>query len=289
MVRHRLLSLSLTALALYGARPAVAGPITFTGIVANDFSKTDPNVRVTDVLSNYLQVGQPAWMTNQGLVSGWAIKDVRTSYDGQTDTLYVGVNTFTNAKGQTAIVGDADGSGNPGVASPQMAAAGGVKYPNLGGHESVAVGFAPDSKTNPNLPGSLVLVAGVPATKTLASTVAPQFEVATPTAGTLGYNFGQTIANAGSLAFNPSQAHPGFEFTIKNFSKISGLDPYNGFWISLYAGSPDDVVVGESGLQSTHVPAFAEQNIPEPTTILAWSLVAGGAVLRFRRKASVVG
>jgi hypothetical protein len=295
MVRLRLLPLSLATLALLGARPALASPINpnnFTGNVNNDFPLTNPDVRVVNVLSNPVQIGQPAWMTQQGLVSGWALKDVRASYDANTDVLSVGVGTFNNAQGQPAIIGDADGSGNPAVASAQMAAAGGVKYANLGGHESVSIGFASDSTTHPGQPGPMLVVAGVPAFKTQPDNGFPQFTVAQATGGALGYNYGQTLTNnLGSLAFNPSAAHPGFEFTIKNFSKIPGIDPTKGFWISAYAGSPDDVVVGESGQQLTRVPAFAGQEVPEPTTILAWTLVAGGALVGLRRprRASHVG
>ena len=41
--------------------------------------------------------------------------------------------------------------------------------------------------------------------------------------------FGQTLtAGMGNLAFNPSTATPGFEFTITNFSKLLGANPANG-------------------------------------------------------------
>ena len=42
-------------------------------------------------------------------------------------------------------------------------------------------------------------------------------------------SFGQTItAGMGNLAFHPSAQHPGFEFTITNFSKLLGTNPANG-------------------------------------------------------------
>jgi hypothetical protein len=91
--------------------------------------------------------------------------------------------------------------------------------------------------------------------------------------------------NLGNLAFDPSAAHPGFEFTIKNFSKISPtLDPTKGFWIQAYAGSPNDNPIGEESTDFIKIPAFAPQTIPEPTTWLAWSLVAGAAGYRLRRR-----
>ena len=87
----------------------------------------------------------------------------------------------------------------------------------------------------------------------------------------------------GNLAYNPSPAHPQLEFTITNFSKIPGLNPADGFWIEMYAGSAVDGV-GEAGLAWTKVPITAAQNIPipEPTTWMAWTLLAGAAACRFR-------
>ena len=61
-------------------------------------------------------VGPASWITSSGFNSGWAIKDIRLSYDAQSDTLSVGVNTF-------GIAGDADGNGNPGVADPRTTSA----------------------------------------------------------------------------------------------------------------------------------------------------------------------
>jgi hypothetical protein len=291
MVRLRLIRLSFATLALLGARPALSAPITFTGFVENDFSSTNPNVTVTPVYSSPLDIGEAPFIPGNGWVSGWAVKDIRTSYDPKTDTLYVGIDTFKNASGSPAIVGDADGNGNPGQASKQMADAGGVDTPNLGGHKSVAVAFAPDGPHGPSSPGTPVLIAGVPADKSATGPGLDGFNVATYKNTSLGieYNFGQTLtSNLGTLAFNPSAQHPGFEFTVTNFSKVAGLHPQNGYWISLYAGSTDDVVVGESSLDLTRIPLLGEQEIPEPSTVLAWSLVAGGglALRRLRRARS---
>jgi len=93
------------------------------------------------------------------------------------------------------------------------------------------------------------------------------------------------FAGRRNLAYDPTAAHPQLEFTIKNFSQIPGLDPSNGFWIEMYAGSAVDSV-GEAGLAWTKVPVTAAQvipnNNPEPTTWLAWTLVIGAAACRFR-------
>ena len=291
MVRLRWLRWGLTTLALFGVRPASADPINFTGFVENDFDATNQRVRVTKVTDNPLSIGQAPFMTNNGWVSGWSIKDIRTSYDPSTDTLSVGVNTFKNSQGLPGIVGDADGNGDPGGADPQTTKSGGIDLPHLGGRKSVAVAFAPGSVADPAVPGKPLIIAGVPADKSAAGPGTDGFTVAQHKGLDigLGYNFGQALTNhLGALAFDPSAQHPGFEFTIKNFSKIPGLDPTKDLWITAYAGSPDDVVAGETALQLTRVPALAEQNIPEPATVLTWSLVAGAAAVRWRRRSSGV-
>jgi hypothetical protein len=85
----------------------------------------------------------------------------------------------------------------------------------------------------------------------------------------------------GNLAFDPSSAHPGFEFTITNFSKISGLNPNNGLVVSVQDGSVNSVVTGKDYLVGT-VPEG--QQIPEPTTWLVWASMTGGlAWSRYRR------
>lgn len=292
MVPFRTLRLSLAVLALWGGGSAMASSITLTGNVANDFSSTNTNVHITPVSTNPLNIGQDSYMTQNGWVSGWAVSDIRTSYDASSDTLYVGINTFKNSQGVQAIVGDVDGNGNPGTAAPQTIANSGIDLPYLGGRESVDVAFAPDGPNGTSSPGTPLIIAGVPADKTGLTT--------TPTSAQdffsvakyknvdlgLGYNYGQRLSNLnGGLAFDPSAQHPGFEFTIKHFN-TSGLDATKGFWISAYAGSPDDVVVGESALAFTRIPAFAGQEVPEPTTVALWSVVAGAAWLRrYRRQA----
>ena len=295
MKHSRLLSLSLVILALTSGGSATAASITLTGNVANDFKPSDPNVNITPVSDNPLNIGQASFMTQNGWVSGWAISDIRTGYDASTDTLYVGVNTFKNSQGAQAIVGDADGNGNPGTAAPQTTASGGIDLPNLGGRESVAVSFAPDGPNGKTAPGTPLIIAGVPADKTGFPTnvaSAQDYFLVSNYKGVnlgLGYNFGQPLPNLnGGLAFNPSTQTPGFEFTIKHFA-ASGLDATKGFWISAYAGTPDDVVAGEGALAYTRIPAFAGQEIPEPTTILLWSAVAGGAMLRRYRRRAIGG
>jgi len=270
---------------LHGARSVSADPITFTGNVASDFNpQTNPGVVViTDSLheNDPIHIAQPAWMTASGLVSGWNIKDVRLDYNAATDVMYVGVNTY-------GVAGNVDGNGTPGSPDARLTAAGGTDPANFGGDKSMAVGFAPLTGTySPfNLP-TPVIVAGVPGDKAQAGTGLDGFTVAKYAGGSspgtldLVTGFGQTLtAGMGNLAFDPSQQHPGFEFTITNFSKLLGANPMNGLVVMTQDGSVQSVVTGKDEL----VGAFPEaQEIPEPTTWMVWTVLAGGMAWSYRR------
>ena len=99
------------------------------------------------------------------------------------------------------------------------------------------------------------------------------FNVATfkDSTGGLTYSYGQTLTdNLGNLAYNPSAAHPDFEFTVKNFSKIPGLNALtNGFYLSAYAGSQKTVIVGKSDIANTFVKpqGLSEGNIDNPPVV----------------------
>ena len=83
-------------------------------------------------------------------------------------------------------------------------------------------------------------------------------------------SYGTPLTNyLGSLVFDPSAAHPDFEFSIKNFSQLPGYDPINGFGLVAYAGSPDDTYAEEGVL----FPRVAFGRIPEPATVFGWSLM----------------
>ncbi len=300
MVRRIAFQWTLAALSLAGA--ASADTMNFTGNVENDFPLTAGNGVVAfvphpqaDGTPDPTYVSQDAWMTQQGLTTGWAVKDMRLDYDKSTDTLQVGVNFY-------GIAGDADGNGDPSAASSRMMAEGGVDTASLGGHKSVTVGF--DFNGN----GTPQVVAGVPADKTEAGPGIDGFTVASYKPGTNGLqnSYGAALANnLGNLAFDPSAAHPDFEFTVKNFSQVAGDALTKGFTVSAYAGSPDDVVAGEDTFRhavtlpqaqtapGTVVPnpptgpetQFGGPVVPEPATVVAWSsAIVGGMLFRLRRR-----
>jgi len=286
MVPRRVYTWNVALLILLGlnAPTANAAPIEFTGNVPTDFDPaTNPAVKVTPVSSNPLEIGQASWITANGWISGWSIQDIRTYYNTSNDTLYVGINTFKNSQGVNAPFGQANGdpTGTPTGYDPA----------HLGGDKSIAIAFAPVSSTNPGQPGNPVVVAGVPADKSVAGAGTDGYTVSTYNAtkaanGGLAYSFGASLPQyMGNLAYDPTPTHPQLEFTITNFSQIHGLNPSKGYWLEMYAGSAVDGVAGEAGLALTNVPITAAQqipNTPEPTTWLAWTLIAGAAACRFR-------
>lgn len=284
MVSRNALRWTLATLVLLGAKSVTAGSINFTGFVENDFDKSkDDSIKIIQVNPDPLnRIAQLSQMTNQGIINGYAIKDMRLAYNSQTDELAIGVNTYS-------IAGSAIGNGGPDIAKA-LADWGGVDPANIGGNKSITIAIAGKNLNDGNQPGTIYALAGVPSDKSTAGPGLIGFNVASYNAssgGGIQNSYGATLTNhIGELAFNPSAAHPGFEFTIKNFSQISPtlLDPKNGFWIAAYAGSPDDNPIGEEATQFFQVPSFGPQ-VPEPATLLSWTVVAAAAgALRLRRR-----
>jgi len=284
MAGRKALRSCLFVAVLLGARSVGAAPIMLTGNVANDFNPaTNPDVVVIPHSDTPVHIAQPLSMTEAGLVSGWNIKDVRLYYNQSTDTMYVGVNTF-------GIAGDVDGKGLIGKPDPELTSLGGSNPANFAGDKAMAVGFAPlEGVFNAKNPPAPVIVAGVPGNKAEAGAGLDGFSVAkwSPAGGTAGPNydlvtsFGKPIANSGKLAFDPSAAHPGFEFEITNFSKLLGANPLNGLVVSAQDGSVMSVITGKDYVFST--PIEAQQFTPEPATWLLWTGLAGGLAWKYRR------
>jgi hypothetical protein len=277
------LAWTLATAALLAGQVAWADPITLTGFATNDFNpNTNANFQVLPIDSNPLMsIAETPYMLANNRITGWAVQDLRLGVDSSSGTLSVGVNSY-------GISGDADGNGNPGAADPNDPnfQHGGQDLPNFGGTKSITVAFAGMNPNNPNVPGAPVIVAGVPGDKSTAGSGIDGFTVATYAGKNAGIedNYGTPLTNnMGNLVFNPSSAHPDFEFTIPNFNTIAGLSSTSGFWVKIYSGSADDGAVGEENSSWVHVPALAAEAIPEPATWLAWSLLGGGAVWHGRK------
>lgn len=285
MVRRDSTIWTLAVLACLGVRSASAGGLpTFTGNVANDFPIA-PNNGVTVIVDHPMangqsdphHVAQSSWMTQEGWTTGFQMKDMRLMYDPKTDTLAVGLNYF-------GIAGNGSGNGNPLVTDPRVTAAGGVDPPHLGGDKSITVVIDPTNSGTPSI------VAGVPADKAHAGPGLNGFTVAQyqDTGNGWGYSYGKALPQfTGQLAFDPSAAHPGFEFTITNFSKIPGMNLAKGFGIGSFSGSQYLIVAGKDIMPITRVvlPTSALEVVtPEPATSLSWSIGLGASALLARRR-----
>ncbi len=289
MVHCRLgpLIIAVVMMAGLGTNAVRAAAINFTGNVEQDFNAADPSTVVIPVNPAADSLGQWAAATGNGSwVSGWNIKDIYLSYNSSTGTLYVGIDNWANNQGQIAPFGQANGdpSGTPQGYDPAH-----LGYGTPGSDKSIALAFAPINPTNPNaMPSTPVVIAGVPADKTKNGPGIDGFTVSTVStaqaSGGLAYMFGQNLPNnQGNLAFDPTPAHPQLEFTIKNFNQLIN-NPADGFWIEGFAGSSGDRYAGQTNLGWYPTPQFAAQNIPEPTTWLAWSLASGMVAWRVRKR-----
>jgi hypothetical protein len=205
------------------------------------------------------------------------------SYNWKTDTLNFDVKV-------TGIAGDADGNGNPGVADPRMVAAGGVDTAHLGGRKSISIAF--ETINAQGHPGDPLAIAGVPEYKNqFPSTGLDGFRLAQYVPGShgLSVSYGADLSGGatGTLLYDPSAAHPDFEFQIAGFSKIPGVNLENGFYFSAFAGSPDDIIAGEKNIGWTKVGGFTPvpQIAPEPGSMLLLGL--GGLGFWLGRRAPV--
>ncbi len=219
---------------------ASAQVITFTGDVATDFA----GAQIT-LDPGGMDVGIPANLAAAipGVVSGWDINSVAFSYHDDSDTLFVGIDTF-------GIAGDADGNGDGGVTDPSITANGGIDSANFGGTESFTFGM------DLNSDGIIDFVAGVPAGADLSGFTVAVFDgtVAFPGQAVLSdpYNrFGATLpANVGPIPAMPVAGAGDIEFTIPNFSAITAMFgvPTESIGLHVFMGSLEDDGIGEDFL-----------------------------------------
>jgi hypothetical protein len=281
MVGRNVFRYFLAVVAIVGARPAVAGPITFTGNVSADFGITTAGQSTSTVtvisspttLAPKSSTGTDGAALLNGVAPGDAFKQIAVDYDSANNTLYVGVQTWgvagnagtaTIANGNGMVLGFSSlngGTYNPANLSAPSFVAGTA---NVATGESNAAagrgagldGFNVTTYTGGTVPGTMNLLTG----------------------------FGKTIsAGMGSLAFNPSSATPGYEFSISNFSSVLGADPSKGFVIMAQDGEVNvttskDVLIGV-GEQAQKIAAT-----PEPTTLMVWAGLAGGMAWGYRRR-----
>ncbi len=134
-------------------------------------------------------VAEAPYIIQNGWTSGFIVESLRLSYDKASDTLYVGVQTYS-------IAGDADGNPNPSAPDPKLAAAGGINPLHFGGDKSLTVAFA--SVGTGGSVGATSFVAGIPADKSVGdSRNTNDFTVATynDTGRGLAYSYGTILNN----------------------------------------------------------------------------------------------
>jgi hypothetical protein len=277
---------AVLTLTLAGPNGALADPISLTGNVAADFTTANGSIK-SPIDQGPGVIAGPTGSNAGELPAGVFIQNIWLNYNAATDTMYVGIQGYQNVNGKEEIFGDDSGNLNPAQ----------DESPNFTGDKSFAVAFAPvtHSANGSTEAGSGGIIAGIPQDKSnLPTNTIDGFTVAQYNGSSLlASGFGQQLANAGNLAFNPSAAHPDAEFTINNFSKISGINPANGIALQVYAADPTaapDPVTGtqtEDGPVQTswiYLPAPQGIHTPEPTTWVAWLLMAGGAGWQYRRR-----
>lgn len=283
-------SLALGVLIGIGSSTSHASGLkSLTGNVEADFDRSNPDTKTVVVNdTNPTGIGQSSWITNNGWISGWSVKDIRFNYNSTNDILYVGINNWAGPNG-LAPFGQANGdpSGTPTSYDPAH-----LGYGDPNSDKSFAVMFSTLNPSDSKQPGAPVIIAGVPADKTQNGPGIDGFNISTVDTtrldSGLGNMFGKSLMGTGpnslggNLAFDPSPSHPQLEFSIKNFSKV--IDPAKGFWIQLYAGSGLDGVAGETNLVYPISSLVPQISTPEPSTVMAWVLMTGGVAWRVRSR-----
>ena len=240
MVPRRLYPWTVALLVVIGLRirrPRPRPPSSSPGNVTQDFNPaTNPNVIVTPVSSNPLNIGQSQWITNQRLGLGMehpGHPDLLRCHDRHALRRHQHVQERQRPVSRPFGQANGDPSGTATRYDPA----------HLGGDKSIALAFAPVSPTSPTQPGTPVVVAGVPADKTTAGTGTDGFTVSTYNA-TKAANAAWPTSSARPCPSTratwpsiPRRPIPNWSSRSRTSARFPGLIPSNGFWISAYAGS----------------------------------------------------
>jgi hypothetical protein len=245
--------------------------VNFTGNVAVDFPATESPGVVIFNSSNTpgIQLPDTSFFGSLIPTSGYAISEIRVSYDSTDDTLSVGfgqppADIPSNPTGDV-IAGDADDNGNAGNVNPAVLALDPffVEYPALGGQDIQMFGFldlngsgVPDvvaglSPNQPPLPPNMSSSGPNPVApkpyevaQAIPNAVEPMTGI--PSFGTLLSN------NTGNVYLQNSAAHPNLEFSITHFSQLylaetgHALAPSSVIGVGAFAGSDSDGPISDS-------------------------------------------
>lgn len=212
----------------------VRAQIVFTGSVDADFAAANCFVD-----EGGRDVGLPTGVS----ASGFDLDRVCFFYDGTTDDLYVGAQTFDGV-----IFGDADGDGDPSASSTS----GISDFADLSGAESFVMSFDldGDSADSDFDADTVDVLIGVSSTGSLSdfgvyrvSSVYTPFNPAS--------SFGAVLDNDVELFASPNSASPDLEFVVHDFqaTNLSGLGEISDEpIIQIFSGSTADGGVGEDYL-----------------------------------------
>lgn len=227
---------------------------SLTGTVGQDF----PEVSCFDDPSGQNIPMPPSFP--DGSASGFDVSRICLFYSGPVDTLFVGVQTFTDGiTGLPVIFGDADGDGDPSNTSSYLDGEGGIDFPDLGDEEFFGLVFDFDSNffgTPPNV------IAGISISQK-APTGYRVSEVALPHRSwdfaMMESYYGPTVSTShqSTLFASPTASAPHLEFNLRKASLLPGfddldlLDPDETIGLIFKAGSLGDVGIGEEDVRAT--------------------------------------
>jgi hypothetical protein len=262
--------------------------VNFTGNVATDFPATEsPGVVIFNASNSTTPITLPIIPAPfAGLIktSGYAISEIRVSYDAADDTLSVGLNQPpadpSNPSSGPVIAGDADDNGNSGNVNPAVLALDPFfnEFPALegqdiqmaafldltgGGVPEVVAGFSPNQpplppnmspspSPNPQAPKPYEVAIAIP------NSINPQTGI--PTFSTLLSN------NTGNVYLANQAAHPNLEFSITNFSQLYQEETGHPLTATSTIG------IGAFGL-SLHDGGISDSYFPENTFTLSQATV----------------
>jgi hypothetical protein len=238
--------------------------VNFTGNVPIDFPATQQPGVVVFNSSNTPGIQLPIIPPNlQPLipVSGFAVSEIRVSYDAATDRLSIGLNqppaNPSNPSSGSVIAGDADDNGNAGTVNPavQAAAPGFTEFFALGGPETMATFLNFNGTDIPQIVAGFSNTPPPPTATDPAPQKPYQVALAIPNMGNPAGvpSFGTPLpAFAGNVYLNNSATHPNLEYTIDHFSQLyqmetgKPLTSTSVIGIGGFAGSPDTIGVSDS-------------------------------------------
>jgi hypothetical protein len=270
--------------------------VNFSGNVATDFPATQSPGVVIFNSSNTPGIVIPNTSFYGNLIgtSGYAISEIRVSYDSADDTLSVGfgqplAGTASNPTGEV-IAGDADNNGNAGNVNKAVLALDPffTEFPALEGDDiemyafldlggtgtpDVVAGFSPNQ---PPLPANM---SPSPSPNPLPPKPYQVAQAVPTSVPDTGPGFGTLLPNnTGNVYLANQAAHPNLEFSITNFAQLylqetgHALTPSSVIGIGAFAGNASTAHIGDAffpentfTLAQATVPVPPVNNNPEPS------------------------